>query len=141
MKGRFEFKKLAKYPHMMPEDVALWERFIPFHSYFFDSVDYDVHIGEGASFLPTGEDTPDGRQNRLYQRKIDVVGYRNSEIWVIEIKPTADMATLGQILTYRSLCAKDDKLSKAKNFVILCSKINGEMRDILRENRIGILMA
>ncbi len=45
MEGRFPFKILAKYPHMKPEDIAVWERFINKNPGYFDTVDYDVHLG------------------------------------------------------------------------------------------------
>ena len=139
-KGRFEYKLLSKYPHMKPADVSVWEKFVKTRKDFFYSVDYDFHVGEGAEFLPTGKKTPEERENRLYQRKIDVVGYKKDETWIIEVKPVADMATLGQILTYRALVAKSKEIKGKIRIVVLCNKIMNEMKDIYSKYNITVVV-
>lgn len=139
-KGRFEYKLLSKYPHMKPADVGVWEKFVKTRKDFFYSVDYDFHVGEGAEFLPTGKKTPEERENRLYQRKIDVVGYKKDETWIIEVKPVADMATLGQILTYRALVAKSKEIKGKIRIVVLCNKIMNEMKDIYSKYNITVVV-
>ena len=140
-KGRFKYKLLAKYPHLKPKDIAVWELFVKCNDDFFDSVDYDYPVGEGADFLPTGTKTPDERENKLYQRKIDVVGYVNNEVWIIEVKPKADMSTLGQILTYQALAKGHDKLGGNPILAVLCYGTSNEMRKIFNQYNIRILIA
>ncbi len=136
--GRFTFKKLAKYPHMKPADVEIWERFIDANSGFFDRVDYDLCVGEGADFLPTDESTPDGRQNRLYKRKIDVVGYKGNAVWLVEVKPLADMEALGQIITYGDLYAKEKDVPQAVTLMVLAEKIMTEMKNVYQGKDIEV---
>lgn len=103
MPGKFTFDIQTHYPHLKPADVMIWEAFIRGNPTFFDSVDYDVPVGEGAPFLP-GEEEPYVSDYRLLtQKKIDVVAYKGNEIWLIEIKPNAGSRALGQILTYEKL--------------------------------------
>lgn len=136
--GRFRFGKLAKYPHMKPADVAIWERFVGANWDFFDRVDYDLCVGEGADFLPTDEDTPDGRQNRLYKRKIDVVGYKGNAVTLIEVKPLADTEALGQIITYGDLYAKEKDALPAVTLMVLAEKIMAEMKDIYTRKNVEV---
>ncbi len=138
--GRFGFGKLAKYPHMKPADTEIWERFIDAHPWYFERVEYDVHIGEGADFLPTNTDTPDGRQNRLYQRKIDVVAYKEGVTTLIELKPVADTATLGQILAYKDLYTKTKKHHQNPKILVICGKIMNEMKDIYSKQKIEVMI-
>lgn len=138
--GRFLYKKLAKYPHMKPADVATWERFIRANRDVFERVDYDFPVGEGADFLPTGDDTPDGRQNRLYQRKIDVVGYVGNAVTLIEVKPNADMAALGQIVTYGELYAKMKDALPEPTLMVVSDKIVNEMKDIYKTKGITVVI-
>ena len=138
--GRFVFKKIAKYPHMKPADVAIWERFMTNHENFFDRVDYDFHVGEGADFLPTNEDTPDGRENRLYQKKIDVIGYKNNDVRLIEVKPIAGMSALGQILTYRELYLQSKGAHKSPNMMVICEKIMAEMKDVYKSKSVVVMV-
>lgn len=140
MIGRFKYKKLAKYPHMKPYDVAIWERFIDGNLDFFDSVDYDVCIGKGADFLPDDYSTADGRENRLYQKKIDVVGYKGEEVWIIELKPSAGMHSLGQILTYKHLSKDILALNRQQTLAVICEKTAGEMIPLFIEHKIIIIV-
>ena len=126
---------------MKPNDVAVWERFVDKRPDFFESVDYDYHIGEGADFLPTNEDTPDGRENRLYQRKVDVVGYRKNEVWIIEVKPEAGMTALGQVLTYAHLAEADPKLNTNQTLAVVCEKVTPEMENLFDKHNIIIMLA
>ncbi len=138
--GRFAFKKLAKYPHMKPADVEIWEQFIRDNRHFFDRVDYDFPVGSGADFLPTGEDTPEGRENKLYQRKIDVVGYRDGQVWLVEVKPMADTEALGQILTYQKLYLKSKNASQSPTMMVLAGKITNEMKEIYAGKDVAVII-
>lgn len=138
--GRFVFAKLSKYPHMKPADVEIWERFLTAHREDFDRVDYDFHVGEGADFLPTNDDTPDGRENRLYQRKIDVVAYRGNAVTLIEVKPLADTAALGQIQTYGGLYALRDDADPTPTLMVICGKIMNEMKDIYNSKAVVVVV-
>jgi hypothetical protein len=106
MQGKFAFDIQSHYPHMKPADVLIWEAFIRGNPGFFDSVDYDVPVGEGAPFLPESEEAFVSDYRLLTQKKIDVVGYRDNEVWLIEVKPNAGSKALGQILTYEKLYSK-----------------------------------
>ena len=138
--GRFKLQKLAKYPHMKPADIEIWERFIEAQPDFFDSVDYDFHVGRGADFLPDEEDTPDGRENRLYRKKIDVVGYKKNQIWIIEVKPVADATALGQVLSYREFYIKKKGDSPKPISMVVCGKIFNEMKDLFSIYKITVFV-
>lgn len=90
---------------MKPEDVAAWERFIDANPGYFDSVDYNFALGEGVD---VGEGEPESQRRgfqTLTQKKVDVVGYRGSSVFIVEVKPVADMRALGQALSYSHLYA------------------------------------
>jgi len=106
MQGKFAFDIQSHYPHLKPADVLIWEAFIRGNPNFFESVDYDVPVGEGAPFLPEKEETFVSDYRLLTQKKLDAIGYRGDEVWLIEIKPNAGSKALGQILTYEKLYSK-----------------------------------
>ncbi len=126
---------------MKPADIEIWERFFDGHRDAFDRVDYDFHVGEGADFLPTNDDTPDGRENRLYQRKIDVVGYKGNAVTLIEVKPVADVMALGQILAYGDLYRKTKDAIQDPTLMVVAGKIMAEMKDIYRRRNIVVVVA
>lgn len=134
------YKKLLKYPHMKPLDVAIWERFVVKYPNLFTMVIYDYHVGEGADFLPTGTETPDGRENRLYQKKIDVLGFKVDEMSIIEVKPRADIKALGQVITYEKLLT--DKIARGKTVrkMVVCEGIDSDMREVYNHNKIDVFI-
>ncbi len=141
MRGRFEFQKLAKYPHMRPEDVAVWERFIEKNPLYFDRVDYDVPCGKGE---PQDASLPENIQRDgtiLTQKKIDAVAYKLNEPYVIEIGPIANMRKLGQILTYRMLYTADHPDETKLHAMVICGDIERELEEIYTRNGIELKTA
>ncbi len=90
----------AKYKHMMPEDRAIWERFLRDGRYLPHWVWYDVRVG---SAVPVGDDLPGWMRDfseSASRKRIDVVGLIGLDYWVIEVKPRAGMLALGQAIFY-----------------------------------------
>jgi len=103
MKGRFKYEKLSKYPHLRPEDIEIWERFIFKYPYFFESVDYDVRVGEGQKYSKSAPENIREDLRGLTQKRIDVVGYVGNTTHIVEVKPRAATTAIGQVLTYEEL--------------------------------------
>ncbi len=100
---RESYKLKRKYAHMKPADVAIWERFIEKRPDEYDEIIYDLAVGSGA---PIDEELDDNLKRDLKiltQRKIDVVGFKNNVVDIIEVKPLAGPSAFGQVLTYREL--------------------------------------
>lgn len=93
---RFPYKKLPKYPHLRPRDVRIWEAFISTHPLFFDRVDYDIKVGKGIELPPEAEEPYSSDMKYLTKKRIDVVGYKDTDIYIIEVKPRAGLQALGQ---------------------------------------------
>lgn len=134
--GRFEFKKLAKYPHMKPEDIAVWERFLVAHPRYFATVDYDVAVGAGAPQNPEHPPEIQADGKILTQKKIDVVGYLDDQTTVVEVGPTADMRKLGQILTYHALYTKDHATASPVFKMVICGAVERELDALYRAHDI-----
>lgn len=108
-KPDFDPVKLRKYPHMFPEDIAIWERFLDKFAENYNGFDYDVKVGLGTT---ASEGTPveyARMQDILSKYRIDCVGYKNSLIEIIEVKPEASTVAIGQIITYLELYRRDLK--------------------------------
>lgn len=138
MAGRFPFTKLPKYPHMKPEDIAVWERFIDANPGYFETVDYDVAVGPGSG-SPQG--TPENlkhMQKTLTQKKIDVVGYIGNTHYVCEVGPVADMRKLGQILTYIELYAQERPDASFLEKMVVVGAIERDLDQMFQKH--GILV-
>lgn len=134
MHGRFEFGKLAKYPHMKPEDIAVWELFIEKFAKHFDTVDYDFHVGEGAPQAPTLPKNIARDGKMLTQRKIDVVGFYFEEIYIIELKPKADVRALGQVLLYYKLYKAQETITGNVFKMVIARDIERDLIDLYLEH-------
>lgn len=98
-----EYKKLYKYPHMKPRDIAIWERHLEKYPDAYDGVLYDLNVGEGAKIPKETPENVAKSYTVLTQRKIDVVGYKAGRVDIIEVKPEASASTIGQVLGYIEL--------------------------------------
>lgn len=100
-------KQLVKYPHLTGSDVPIWDAFIQMFHPYFQGLTYDHHVGQG---LAPDKDAPYPLQQmwiRLTQKRIDVLGFRRSSLWVIEVKDRPTVAALGQVIGYTILLARE----------------------------------
>lgn len=89
-----------KYPHMKPADVAIWERFMREYPEAYDQCQYDLNCGEGSQQFTHEDPSAAKSWGHLKARKIDVVGYGDEYVDIIEVKPHAGPSALGQVLGY-----------------------------------------
>ena len=136
----FPFEKRNWYPHMMPADVEIWERFIAAHKEAYDWVEYDVKVGSVPDFVKDHPEESARKQAPLYERKIDVVGHLGKEIDIIELKPRAGMSTIGQVKGYVALYRRDIEPSAKLNALIITDELMPDMGDLAKGERVGIIV-
>lgn len=109
------YPEMDRFPHMLAADIDLWRRFLTLHKGEFLVYNYDVHVGVGA---PIPLNTPEQYVKAIEassQKRIDVVAEKDSEIWVIEVKPYASLSAVGQVLCYSALYI--DKFKPVKKVI------------------------
>lgn len=136
---RFPYKILHKYPHLLIEDVALWERFIEQYPEYFDYCDYDVHVGNGMKLDPSWPDNIKYMATTLSQFRIDVVGWKGNSPTIIEVKPRAASKAIGQIIIYRSLFPKSFPEFPRPKSMIITDWNHDEILTIAFENNIKVI--
>ena len=139
--GRFPFTLLAKYPHMSREDTIIWEEFVKDYPNYFDSVDFDLPVGD---FRKTDIVLPkEWAINREYlgKMKIDVVGYKGNEIYIIEVKPQAWAKALGQVIMYDFLYTTEHSPTHQTRATILTDEIMPNMPELCAEHFIKLIVA
>lgn len=137
----YSYAKRYKYPHMKPNDVAIWERFIAKNPDAYDLVDYDVIVGDRPRFDTVVSKETGGDALDLYRRKIDVLGYKGDTIDLIEVKPEASPAALGQLLGYVSLYKLYRDPNATIRPVLLTDVLKTDMALLAYEMGITILLA
>lgn len=101
--GRFPYGKLAKYPHLKPEDIDTWERYIARYPQAYETINYDFPLGDLTELTELAATLGVAGAEKVNQYKVDVIAYRKDHIAIIELKGKATPSTIGQILSYRSL--------------------------------------
>lgn len=96
-------EKRHKYPHMLPADVALWERFLERYGHEFAGFDYDLHVGGRIQRQSEWTEETFSMASALTAKRIDAVGYKLGETWIIEVKPEGGVTSVGQLVTYQIL--------------------------------------
>lgn len=135
-----KYEKRWKYPHMGPLDAAIWERFIEKFPNEFEQVAYDIAVGEGTPMDTVVSPDTGGDVNRLYQRRIDVVGVKGASVTIIECKPRATTAAIGQIKGYALLFARDFSTAVGLKKVIVTDELMPEMKFLADSEGVGIVV-
>lgn len=96
--------------HMLPEDLAIWRRFLEHFEDQFETYVYDKLVGPRYDWGEF-ELSPQMEKlaERLYALRIDVLALREGETWVIEVKPLAGLSALGQVLAYDFYIRKQEE--------------------------------
>ena len=120
-----------KYPHLLPDDIAIWERFLSAYEKRFNSFDYDVRVGLGR---PADTSLPENIQKAaiaLSQKRIDVVGHTDDAIMCIEITGHAGLKAIGQLVAYPLLYAETFKPTKPVLPLLVCAQLHPDVKPVL----------
>ncbi len=114
-------KVQRRYEHMMREDFATWTEFLKSDSMPLLEVWYDVHVGEPMAVPDGSPEYMRAHAAAVSRKRIDVVGRTEKELWIIEVKPCANMQAIGQVLIYDDLFCREFELKLPTRTVIVAS--------------------
>jgi len=129
--------KLAKYPHMFPADIEIWERFLKRFARLYKAFAYDVKVGVGRKPLEHWEPEIKQMYLTLTKKRIDAVGFQENFIDVIEVKPSAGPSAVGQVIIYKLLFEREYSTSKEVRAVIVTDEEVPDMNELA--GRLGFI--
>lgn len=138
---KFPPEKLKKYPHLMVGDVEIWERYLDAHAKEWDSFEYDVRVGEGVQ---VGSEQPEYFKTMalaLTEKRIDVVGHRGRQVWLIEVKPSAMLGAVGQLISYQILYEERYPGAGPTSLMIVTDRIGPDLENICKRFEITTVVA
>ncbi len=130
MAGRLPYAIRPKYPHMLAEDKVIWDRYLVKFPERFESVEYDFRVGEGATPAEELEENYVHMVTMLSQLRIDVLAWVGDQPTIIEIKPRAVVAAIGQLQAYGILFTRDFPAVKKPNLLLVCETISRDVSEV-----------
>lgn len=119
------------YPHMMPDEIPIWERWLLKNPDRFDSLDYDVRVG---TVISVPEEIPENiKQDAeiLSLKRIDVVGYKMGKATILEVKKIIAFKALGQAIGYPIMFARLRGLEELPEVILIGEQIDEDMAAIM----------
>lgn len=135
-----EWGKRYWYPHMKPADVAILERFIARFPDAFQKCAYSVPVGTGLAPEDFAAAGLSPAENYNYQRKIDVLGYAEGVYTIIELKPRASTAAVGQVKGYGTLFRRDYKHAGPLRLMIATDQLMPEMEFLAKNEGVNLIV-
>jgi hypothetical protein len=133
---RYEITWRGRYPHMLDEDIPVWNRFLDKFAQDFKAFYYDVRVsGEDVERFLVG-DKWDNLAYKLLAYRIDAIGEKENEIWIIEVTTKPGPRTLGQMIFYYNYWMRDPKIKKPVSLHVVCENIMPDILDMLQRSYI-----
>ena len=120
----------VKYTHMRPREIQIWDAFIEQYGLPAGTVDYDVHLGEGAPVDPGWPVWMKAMVHSLSTHRCDVVVERADEVVIIETKSVAGMAAVGQLVGYEALWLRQFGTDRPVRLVCVCEQVEADMQAV-----------
>ena len=114
-------------PHMLSSDVPVWTDFLNAYEDQFKHFYYDVALSVRQP--PPQAITPSlvALWKKTWGKRIDVVGVKENEVWIIEVASNAFLRAIGQILTYYQLWIVKPPLPFPVKPFIVCRTIDEDV--------------
>ena len=138
--GRFKYEKLTKYPHLKPEDILTWEKFIDLVPAAYDSVDYDFALGQVPEATTKAQELEIPGAEKVFRYKADVIGYAPERIDIIELKDKANPTAIGQTLSEKMLYDRDEKPTVPTRAVIIAREATPELHEIADKYGVRLIL-
>lgn len=129
----------VKYPHMLPREIAIWDRFIEEYGLPEGTVDYDVHLGEGAEVDPSWPSWMVSMVKRLSTHRADVVVSRTHEVLIVEMKSVAGMGAVGQLVGYEALWLRQEGTDRPVRLLCVCERLEADIRAVFQFYEIEVV--
>lgn len=121
----------GRYPHMLPADVELWDRFLNEYGREFVGFRYDVHVGGAIEQASRWTGKVREMASWLASKRIDAVGYGPGVTVIFEVKPEAGVTAVGQLITYRMLFMEKYPVAGVVKCALVCSNVLPDERRVL----------
>lgn len=129
---------MPRYPHMLPNEIPLWERWLALHGSEYENFNYDVHVGRGTDPGPTYDQKWRDLAITLTQKRIDATAEKDGVVYIFEVKPDAGLGAVGQLVSYRDLYRREFNYIGSIRLVCITTRVDEDIRYVMVKNGIDI---
>lgn len=129
-----------KYPHLLPEEAEVWTRFLVGDPDYFELVQYDVHVGKGAEVDEGWSEEMKRMAAAITRKRIDVVGERLGETWLVDVKDRAGLAAIGSMLGYEALWRADNPERAKPRLCVICARTDRDTEEVARAMDVRLIV-
>jgi len=138
---KIPYEKLLRYPHLRAEESKIWDRFIEKNPQFFTEVIYDARVGESRDYSDYPEDKIREDLEYLSKKRIDVIGLIGDDVYVIEVRPKANLSAVGNALGLAELFRDVAPTYKIIIPAIITDEILPDMPELCRRMGVKLFLA
>ena len=124
---------------MLPPDVPLWHLFLDRYASNFERFFYNVRVGGPDISKIKGDLALAKMWYASTAKRIDAIGEKKGEIWIIEVAASPYLRAVGQCLSYKFLWEEDPKIDKPAKMILLCPFIDSDLERILKHYGVTII--
>jgi len=124
---------------MLPPDVPLWHLFLDRYAGNFERFFYNVRVGGPDMSKVVADEAMKKMWYDINAKRIDAIGEKEKEIWIIEVSSRPDLRTVGQCISYPFMWEQDRKIEKAVRMVLVCYFIDTDLKRILKHYGVTIV--
>jgi hypothetical protein len=119
----------GKPPHMLPNDIPVWYRYLEKFGPPFINLYYDCLLG--APFLTDQEKMDPLKRDWqiILAKRADAIAELEDEVWIIEVAAHPGLRSIGQVQCYRALWLRDPKIRKIERLIIVAETMDESLLD------------
>lgn len=135
------------FPGLLPAEAHVWRAWLRTHEADFDRFLYHVYVGPGVTIpreMLTRGDALEAAYADAWQKatqfKIDVLGLRGDDWWIIEVEDRCNPTAVGQLLTYQTLLPQTVAGVGHTELAIVARAVQPGMEDVVEEAGIALFV-
>lgn len=118
--------------------MPVWNRFLERYGSGWEAFEYDVRVGPASGAARGFDPGTQAVFEALTKLRIDAVGYRPGEIWVLEVSPFAGISKVGQALGYRDLFIAERRPAEPVRAGVVTGVFSPAVGEVLRSQGIEV---
>lgn len=118
--------------------MPVWNRFLDRYGAGWEAFEYDVRVGPASGAAGGADEATRRVFESLTRLRIDAVGYRPGEIWVLEVSPFAGISKVGQAIGYRDLFVAERRPAQPVRAGVVTGVFSPAVGEVLRSQGIEV---